>query len=94
LTAQSDVLSSGGDGITFSATGITEDHNDVFNFSATGKVLDPTDQTIDPLYVNPSNRIFVATAPSLQNGGVGAGPMGVVYSSGETIFWVNTPQGT
>lgn len=93
-TAQDCVITSNGTGITFSAAGVIEDHNDVFNFSATGKVLDATDQTIDPLYQDIPNRIFVATAPSLQTGASDGGLMGVRYVPGEEIFWVNTPQGT
>lgn len=88
------VLTAQGGGITFSATGIVEDHNDVFNFGSTGKVLDPTDQTIDPLYEDVPRRIFRATAPSLQTGASDGGLIGVRYGSGEEIFWVNTPQGT
>jgi len=91
---QDSAMSCNGTGITFSATGVTEDHNDVFNFSATGKVLDATDQTVDPLYQDIANRIFTATAPSLQTGASDGGLIGVRYTVGEEIFWVDTPQGT
>jgi hypothetical protein len=91
---QDSAMSCNGTGITFSATGVTEDHNDVFNFSATGKALDATDQTVDPLYQDVANRIFTATAPSLQTGASDGGLIGVRYTVGEEIFWVNTLQGT
>lgn len=93
-TCRDCVLTAQGGGFTFSATGIVEDHNDVFNWGATGKVLDPTDQTIDPLYQDVPNRIFTATAPPLLTGASDGGRIGVRYDVGEVIFWVNTAQGS
>lgn len=92
--ARDSVITSNGTGIAFTATGVTEDHNDVFNFSATGKVLDATDLTIDPIYQDVPSRIFIATAAAVQTGASDGGAMGVRYVPGEEIFWVNTPQGT
>jgi hypothetical protein len=88
------VITAQGGGIAFTASGVVESYNDVFNFGSTGKVLDLTDQTIDPLYQDSGNRIFTATAPTLQTGASDGGLVGVRYGSGEVIFWVNTPQGT
>jgi hypothetical protein len=87
------VIQGAGDGTAFEAT-VTENHNDVFNVAAPGKVLDATDQTIDALFKDVPNRVFLATAVPLQTGASDAGLIGVRYGAGEKIPWVGTPLGT
>jgi hypothetical protein len=86
LVVRNCALSGAGDGTVFEAA-VTEDHNDVFNFGATGKVLDVTDLTIDPIYQDVPLNVYVATAPALQAAGSDGGAMGVRYLGGEVIFW-------
>lgn len=86
MVFRNNVMVGAGDGTAFEAA-VTEDHNDVFNFGATGKVLDPTDLTIDPVFQDVPNNIWVATAPALQTAGSDAGPLGVRYPGGEAIIW-------
>lgn len=87
LVAENCSLVGAGDGTTFDAA-VTESYNDVFNFLATGKVLDVTDQTIDPIFADITNRIWIAEAATLQTGASDGGLIGVRYTSGEAIFWV------
>lgn len=87
LVVQNCILTGAGDGTTFDPT-VTENNNDVFNFGATGKVLDPTDQTIDPMYQNTSHNNYTTTSPVLQVAGSDSGPMGVRY--GETVPWISS----
>jgi hypothetical protein len=95
FVVEDDVIQSAGDGTAFSGTVVTENNNDVFNVAAPGKVLDPSDFTLDSLPFDVANRIFFTTNPPLQTGGSLGRPIGVRYSvAGEKIFWVGTPLGT
>lgn len=88
IVCQDSVLTGAGDGTTFSAAGITEDHNDVFNFGAMGKVLDPTDLTVDPAFEDAANRLWPATNAAVLVGANDGGPQGVRYTpTGELVFW-------
>lgn len=84
------VIEGAGDGTAFSATG-TESQNDVFNVAAAGKVLDPTDLTVDPLLTSPGINDYRATDPSVAVGGPFGTPMGVYYPGGTVIFWAGVP---
>ena len=87
LVVEDTVAVGGGTGTAFESASIVENNNDIFNFAALGKVLDPTDQTIDPLFFDVPNRLWVATAPSLVTGGSDGGRIGVRYSTGEQVIW-------
>jgi hypothetical protein len=89
-TIKSCVIHGAGDGTAFSAT-VTEDHNDVFNVAANGKVLDLSDLTVDPLLNDTPNNDYRATDPAVVAGGVGGDPMGVYYPGGTVIFWAGVP---
>ncbi|MGH9389545.1 MAG: hypothetical protein ACRD1Z_08010 [Vicinamibacteria bacterium] len=89
MVFQNNVMVGAGDGTAFEAA-VTEDHNDVFNFGALGKVLDPTDLTIDPNFQNPSQRKWEALDPAVKTGASDGGAMGVRYPGGETIIWCGT----
>lgn len=86
MVFRDNVMMGAGDGTAFEAA-VTEDHNDVFNFGATGKVLDATDLTIDPVFQDVPNRIWVATAAALQTAASDGGAMGLRYPGGEEIIW-------
>lgn len=88
LVVRNCVLKGAGDGTCFEAL-VTEDHNDVFNFGATGKVLDVTDLTLDPLFEDVPNGDWLATEPALQTAGSDGGAMGIRYQAGEKIIWCN-----
>lgn len=88
LTITDSVLTGAGDGTTFTA-GVSENHNDVFNYAATGKVLDVTDITVDPLYEDVPNGDFVATAPECQMAASDGGAVGIRYPGGQKIIWCN-----
>lgn len=82
------VLVGAGDGTAFTAAVAVEHHNDVFNFLATGKVLDATDLTIDPLFEDVSTNLWNATAPAVMTGASDGGTMGIRYvAGGEEIIW-------
>lgn len=83
------VMVGAGDGTAFEAA-VSEDHNDVFNFGALGKVLDATDLTVDPLFQDVPNNLWVATEPSVMTGATDTGAMGVRYPGGELIIWILT----
>lgn len=87
LVVQDTVAVGAGTGTAFESASIVEDHNDIFNFSATGKVLDPTDLTIDPLFLDSSVNQWVAEAPELQTTASDGGAMGLRYPGGEEIIW-------
>jgi hypothetical protein len=80
------IIDGAGDGIAFSAT-VTENHNDIFNVAAPGKVLDGTDLTVDPVFTDPALHDYRATAPSVVTGASDGGTMGVRYPGGEVIIW-------
>jgi hypothetical protein len=85
------VIQGAGDGTAFSATAV-ENHNDVFNVAAPGKVLDPTDLTVDPMLSAPIVNDYRATDPSVATGGLTPGtPMGVAYPGGDVIVWAGVP---
>lgn len=88
LTIIDSVLTGAGDGTTFTA-GVTENHNDVFNFAATGKVLDATDITVDPLYEDVANGDFLALETTCQTAASDGGLVGIRYTAGEKIIWCN-----
>lgn len=90
LTVTSSVIQSTADGTAFSATGV-ENHNDVFNVAAPGKVLDATDLTVDPLLNDTPNNDYRATDAAVEVGGVAGTPMGVYYPGGTVIFWAGVP---
>lgn len=81
------VIVGAGDGTAFTAAVAVENHNDVFNFLATGKVLDATDLTIDPLFENVAMNMWNATDPAVMIGASDGGPMGLRYAAGEEIIW-------
>lgn len=82
------VVDGAGDGTAFEAAVTNEDHNDIFNVGAPGKVLDVTDLTVDPVFTNAGNKDFIATAVSVTTGGSDGGAQGVRYTvSGEAIIW-------
>lgn len=83
------VIVGAGDAIAFSPAGVTEDHNDVFNWGATGKVLDPTDITVDPLFEDVPNGDWLATEAACQTAATDGGLVGVRYPGGEKIIWCN-----
>jgi hypothetical protein len=87
---ENSVLQGAGDGTAFSATA-SENHNDIFNVAAPGKVLDGTDLTINPLLSDPVNNDYRATAPAVVSGGAFGFPMGVYYPGGTVIFWAGVP---
>jgi hypothetical protein len=87
------IAQSAGDATAFSAT-VIEDHNDVFNVAAPGKVLDATDKTLDFMPFDAANRVFFTTNTVLKTAGSFGRAMGVRYASGEKIFWAGTPLGT
>jgi hypothetical protein len=80
------IIEGAGDGTAFDAT-VTENHNDVFNVAAPGKVLDGTDLTIDPVFTDPALHDYRATAPAVVTGASDGGTMGVRYPGGEVIIW-------
>lgn len=86
MVFRNNVMVGAADGTAFEAA-VTEDHNDVFNFGATGKVLDATDLTLNPAFTNPALNDYRATQAAVIVGASDAGPMGVRYSVGEVIFW-------
>jgi hypothetical protein len=88
LSITDSVLVGAGDGTAFTAT-VTENHNDVFNFAATGKVLDATDITIDPLFEDVPNGDWKALAPAAQTAANDGGLIGIRYQAGEKIIWCN-----
>ena len=90
LTVTSCVLEGAGTGTAFSASA-TEDHNDIFNVAANGKVLDGTDLTIDPVLTDTANNDYRATDAQVTGGGTGGDPMGVMYPGGTEIFWAGQP---
>lgn len=90
-SVKSCVIESAGDGTAFTATVASEDHNDVFNVAAAGKVLDLSDLTVDPVLSDTANNDYRATDAAVVAGGVGGDPMGVFYPGGTTIFWAGVP---
>ncbi len=89
---QNTVIQGAGDGTAFSAANVTEDHNDVFNVAATGKVLDATDLTLDSNPFSVPDRNFVTQDPLVQNGGTNpAEYIGAFYSTGESLIWLTPP---
>lgn len=86
MTFRDNVMVGAGDGTAFEAA-VGEDHNDVFNFGALGKVLDPTDLTVDPSFLDPTTRKWEAQTPSVQTGALDGGAMGVRYPGGTAILW-------
>jgi len=89
---ESCVIQSAGDGTAFSAAFVLENHTDVFGVAANGKVLDPTDLTVDPLLSNPGLHDYRATDPAVAIGGLNPGtPMGVKYPGGDVIVWAGVP---
>lgn len=88
LSISDSVLVGAGDGTCFTAA-MTEHHNDVFNFAATGKVLDATDLTIDPIFEDVVNGDWVATAPACQTAASDGGALGIRYAGGTKIIWCN-----
>lgn len=89
LVVQNCQIVGAGDAIAFSAAGITEDHNNVFNWGATGKVLDPTDITVNPVFEDVANGDWLSTAPACQAAASDGGLIGMRYSDGEKIIWCN-----
>lgn len=78
------------DGICFGqqqAGDITEDHNDIFNWGATGITLDPTDLTVDPMLHDPSMHEFDATNNALKHAASDGKWIGLRYSAGPAIIW-------
>lgn len=90
MQVKSCVIESAGDGTAFTAT-LSEDHNDIFNVAANGKVLDISDLTVDPVLSDPANNDYRATDAAVVAGGAGGDPMGVFYPGGTTIFWAGVP---
>ncbi len=89
---QNTVIQGAGDGTAFSAANVTENHNDVFNVAATGKVLDATDLTVNSVPFSVVDRNFVTTVPAVQNGGTVVGQyIGAFYSTGESLIWMTPP---
>lgn len=89
---QNTVIQGAGDGTAFSAANVTENHNDIFNVAATGKVPDATDFLIDSLPFSIGDRNFVTQEPILQNGGTIPGEfIGAFYSTGESLIWLTNP---
>jgi hypothetical protein len=80
------IIEGAGDGTAFDAT-VTENHNDVFNVAAPGKVLDATDLTINPLFNDAALNDYRAEAPAVKTGASDGGTMGVRYPGGEIIIW-------
>lgn len=91
MSVQSCVIEGAGDGTAFTAAIASEDHNDVFNVAAPGKVLDVTDLTVDPILNDTPNNDYRATDPAVAAGGVAGTPMGVFYPGGTLIFWAGVP---
>lgn len=89
LSFTDNVIVGAGDGTAFTAAVAVENHNDVFNFLATGKVLDPTDLTIDPLFEDVPNGDWLALAPACQTAANDGGLIGIRYAEGEKIIWCN-----
>ena len=82
------IIAGAGDGTAFSATGVTEDHNDIFSVAAPGKTLDVTDLLVDPQFFDVSSRNFDAQDTQVRTQGSDGGPMGVRYAlAGEDIIW-------
>lgn len=82
------VMFGAGDGTAFTAAVAVEHHNDVFNFAATGKVLDATDLTVNPLFEDVPTNMWNATEPAVLVGASDGGPMGIRYvAGGEEIIW-------
>jgi hypothetical protein len=88
MVFRDNVMFGAGDGTAFEAA-VTEDHNDVFNFGATGKVLDATDITVNPAFEDTPNGDFVATEATCQTAASDGGPVGIRYPGGEKIIWCN-----
>lgn len=87
LTITDSVLVGAGDGTCFNNAGITENHNDVFNFGTVGLTLAGTDLTVDPGFLNVAARTWTATTASVTTGANDGGAMGVRYPGGTTIIW-------
>jgi hypothetical protein len=87
LNFYDNVIVGAGDGTAFTAAVAVEDHNDVFNFAATGKVLDATDLTVDPVFEDVANNMWNATEPAVLAGARDGGAMGLRYAAGEEIIW-------
>ena len=88
LVVRNSVMVGAGDGTAFEAA-VTENHNDVFNFGALGKVLDPTDITIDPMFEDVPAGDWKALAPAAQTAASDGGLIGIRYQAGEKIIWCN-----
>lgn len=88
LVVRNCVMVGAGDGTAFEAA-VTEDHNDVFNFGAPGKVLDPSDIAIDPIFEDVANGDWLALAAAAQTAASDGGAVGIRYQAGEKIIWCN-----
>lgn len=76
------------DGTAFESASVVEDHNDVFNFGATGKTLDPSDLQRDPVFQDVPGNVWKATDAQVAVGATDGGAMGVRYTmTGEEIIW-------
>lgn len=82
------IIQGAGDGTAFGAT-VEENHNNVFNVAAPGKVLDPTDLTVDSMFQDPANGDYLALAGPLQSGAADGGLVGIRFAAGEKIIWCN-----
>jgi len=91
LTFQDSVVSLvPGEGTVYGsgATTPTHDHNDIFG-GLVQVPLDPTEITVDPLFLDVPNGCWVATEPACQTAATDGGAVGIRYVGGEKIIWCN-----